>query len=881
MVKIVERKQIDIESFKVFFNEIIPSFDSFIYTALDELHNEFSDSEFEIIQHSLINNTHDEAMKWLNKILNFEIEYLFLNTENAQVTYENLISDIYEKYADFFSFLKIHLENNITSVLEFLKRYINDRDKIKEFLNENLEHPLELINLSLNLGDYHNNSRSPAIITFSNHKKIVYKPRNAETDIIFNNGIKFMNKFSNNEIESIKLIPNQKYTWYKFVDYIGTDKEFEHKKFYYNSGMQLCLLYILGVTDIHYENIIACKNMPFIIDLESMFIASINNSKYTALKESVLMTDFLPYNTAKTKNLRESSMQGISNIKFIKNDSKFKNHPFLFNFDGSVIDYVSDIKNGFRDAYEVILNNICGFKKEIFDGIEQKEFYSRVILRNTSTYFKLLNGISHPILAYSSKKRKEYLEELSKFNPLITNQNIISYEMQCLNKFNIPIFYKNYNSRDLITGDGFVINEFFQRSGREIFNDKLERLSTEDLAKQLYIIDTTIKLNNINYSDYALDLNKLNYEYQIDEIREEISKDEILKSVYKIADKLLSLSFDNKEWLSIKLNINKIWYINKIDYDLYDGKLGLLLFFGYLTKISNEPKYTNQFNLLLSECDEYYNSNLKANSNLFAGYSGYLYVMLKLKELFPSKISINMKKISKMIIKNKKHLSSIEILNGITGVALIFLRAFEMTKDRYYLKLSLDTISDVDWGFLESPHTFIEFCNKNEFDLSFAHGLSGIKYYFNELYKYTKKPKLIISQINKLEIDKDILSYFNNSNDNHSWCHGSLGINLVDISVGHNIDSHTFEGILALDDYSLCHGRISLIEYLLLNSNNKNLNFNKEVKKILFNISMDNFKCGTPESIDTPGLMTGISGIGYELLRLVYPKIVPNILLLK
>ncbi|MEV6938857.1 lanthionine synthetase LanC family protein [Streptomyces sp. NPDC051132] len=39
-------------------------------------------------------------------------------------------------------------------------------------------------------------------------------------------------------------------------------------------------------------------------------------------------------------------------------------------------------------------------------------------------------------------------------------------------------------------------------------------------------------------------------------------------------------------------------------------------------------------------------------------------------------------------------------------------------------------------------------------------------------------------------------------------------------------------------------------------------------------------RCGTPGHIPTPGLLTGLSGIGYALLRLGFADTVPSVLLL-
>jgi lantibiotic modifying enzyme len=50
---------------------------------------------------------------------------------------------------------------------------------------------------------------------------------------------------------------------------------------------------------------------------------------------------------------------------------------------------------------------------------------------------------------------------------------------------------------------------------------------------------------------------------------------------------------------------------------------------------------------------------------------------------------------------------------------------------------------------------------------------------------------------------------------------------------------------------------------------------------ILENIERDGWQCGNPLGVETPGLMTGIAGIGYGLLRLADPDRVPSVLTLQ
>ncbi|MYT23002.1 type 2 lantipeptide synthetase LanM, partial [Streptomyces sp. SID7760] len=51
--------------------------------------------------------------------------------------------------------------------------------------------------------------------------------------------------------------------------------------------------------------------------------------------------------------------------------------------------------------------------------------------------------------------------------------------------------------------------------------------------------------------------------------------------------------------------------------------------------------------------------------------------------------------------------------------------------------------------------------------------------------------------------------------------------------------------------------------------------------EILGRLEDHGHRCGTPDHVPSPGFLTGLSGIGYALLRLGFPASVPSVLLLE
>jgi lantibiotic modifying enzyme len=50
--------------------------------------------------------------------------------------------------------------------------------------------------------------------------------------------------------------------------------------------------------------------------------------------------------------------------------------------------------------------------------------------------------------------------------------------------------------------------------------------------------------------------------------------------------------------------------------------------------------------------------------------------------------------------------------------------------------------------------------------------------------------------------------------------------------------------------------------------------------QVIASIDQTGFRCGSPMRVESPELMTGIAGIGYQLLRLADPVTVPAVLTL-
>ena len=188
----------------------------------------------------------------------------------------------------------------------------------------------------------------------------------------------------------------------------------------------------------------------------------------------------------------------------------------------------------------------------------------------------------------------------------------------------------------------------------------------------------------------------------------------------------------------------------------------------------------------------------------------------------------------------------------------------------------------------------------------FAHGNAGIGYALFALYGATKQQRFQEAAILAFEYERSVYSpeqrnwpdLRNKAAQSFSaaWCHGAPGIGLSRLcALGFSHDllySDEIEAALATTakgfaaDPTLCHGDLGNADILLhaseiLNDPRWRSCAGHAVTAALKSARESGWKCSNPLGVESPGLMTGLAGIGYALLRHAAPASIPSILALE
>jgi lantibiotic modifying enzyme len=127
------------------------------------------------------------------------------------------------------------------------------------------------------------------------------------------------------------------------------------------------------------------------------------------------------------------------------------------------------------------------------------------------------------------------------------------------------------------------------------------------------------------------------------------------------------------------------------------------------------------------------------------------------------------------------------------------------------------------------------------------------------------------------------------------WCHGAPGIGLARLGCGEFLDDPEIEAEIDValrttanegfrGGHSLCHGSFGNLELLHVAARRRgspahHTQVSQLCAALLDDAAANGWRCGNHAAVETPGLMTGLAGIGYQLLRLSEPDRVPPVLL--
>lgn len=668
---------------------------------------------------------------------------------------------------------------------------------------------------------------------------------------------------------------------------------------------------------------------------ESVTIANL------AMDESVLRTGFLPLRfwaedgspgvdlsglgadpgQTLPRSIPGWELAGTDEMRFVRNARLLPgshNRPTLAGNTTNVTEHQDALEKGFIRFYRLLIE--C--RAELLaPGGPLSRFSNdevRAILRPTRTYGSLLTEISHPDVLRDALDRDCLLDWLwIEVEQLPYLAPVVPHEIAQLQRGDIPLFTSKPTSRDLNSATGECLPGFFACTAMEAVVNRIRHLDEKDLERQLWFIRASLAtLRTVGPKKAVYRVKEPEQMRPLAELRSNF-----IAMAIEIGNRLHTLTLQGTSsvaWLGLNYHVSEGWGLEPAGLDLYSGLPGIALFLANLGAITGDSRHTELARLAVSTVlDQVRDNASRINHPGFCdGVGGLIYALSHLGVLWdaPELIAESTRLLS-LLSPLIEADNDMDIVYGSAG-CIGGLRALHTCAPsdetgalirrcgEHLLSRAVKMPTGIAWSCAFSAAQPLA---------GFSHGAGGISWSLMEAASITGEISFRSAAMDGAAYERStFLSEENNWPDfrigvdgksptsntpappcSPTWCNGAPGIGLSRIGMlSHSNAPELMEDLkLALGitlktglglNHSLCHGDLGNIELImqaheLCKAPELLTQLTRAANIVHDSVKQNGWLSGVPKGVETPGLMVGLAGIGYGMLRLAVPDRVPSV----
>lgn len=599
-----------------------------------------------------------------------------------------------------------------------------------------------------------------------------------------------------------------------------------------------------------------------------------------------------------------------------------EHRPKLRDQEIETLDYKQAIMAGFTAVYQLLLEHRDELLATILPRFTHDEV--RVLVRPTQQYVLLQTDGFHPNVLRNALDRDRLFERLwIGLEPEPPIARMILAERDDLWHGDIPKFTTTPTSRNMVTARGEIIADFFPESSLSHVKNKIQGMGELDLTRQLWVIQASL-------SSLALNTNHIHkHRLHLHSTEAPITKEWLLNEALAIGKRLQALALIKEEtvnWLGVNILSGREWCIMQANLDLYSGLPGIMLFLAYLGALTAEESYTTlaRFALQTLRMQMRFQQTTTGWSHIgaFNGAGSVIYLLAHLGTLWHEQALYQeaaeiVAQLPDLICTD----TSLDVMGGSAGCIAALLSLYACAPSEQTLATAIQCGDHLLKHACTQPQGIGWILPNEQVPLAgMGHGNAGIALNLLRLWAVSKEERFHEAALAALAYERSLFS-----SEHHNWpdlrmelqtqankesqidgkeqasymmawCHGAPGIGLARLGAlpYHNdvaTRAEIHETIHALfaegfgRNHSLCHGDMGNLETCLVATQllpelYPPATMEPLQASLLQSISEQGWRSGMRMDVETPGLMLGLAGIGYALLRQAAPERVPSILLL-
>jgi len=592
-----------------------------------------------------------------------------------------------------------------------------------------------------------------------------------------------------------------------------------------------------------------------------------------------------------------------------------------------LLDYAPDFLAGFTEAYQLCQEN----KAELAQGplASFRGARVRVVVRRTAWYAAMLRMSFHPDVLRDGLDREQLFDALWRAAPRSpVLAACAEHERADLWDNNIPLFAAATDSTVLLDSKQRPVAGLTLEPGMDRLRSRLAGLGPGDLARQRWLITTALGTTAMT-EDASTPAASPGTPNTAQPARPGIvtagaaTRADLLEAAEAIGRHLHQTAFrqaGSAQWLGISSPGGTNWSIGPLNADFYHGLTGIALFLGHLGRLTGEPAHTDLARHTLRTARQQLDDDSTPRHEGMAGAGGIIYALCELARLWGEEHLLDAAARHARRVPAASDDTIFDFTGGSAGTIAGLLALHRMRPSGWLtgqiqaradrlLATAITSSTGIGWlprqpGQADGAITPVA---------GFAHGNAGIitpllvaaDLLGDDRYRQAADQAMTYEQALYDAASgtwDDSRCYASPPASSHharraSWCRGAAGIGISRLSCltyAGDPDASRREINAALTTVSqanpwshcLCHGDAGTVElYLHAAGTLRDQRWQHAVSQLaarmLASIAQHGWKCGTPLNAQTPGLMVGVAGIGYGLLRAADRSHVPPALTLQ
>ncbi|HUQ61798.1 type 2 lanthipeptide synthetase LanM family protein [Lentzea sp.] len=773
------------------------------------------------------------------------------------------LPDLFHRYPVLARLLGQACEQAVSAHRELTDRFARDRHKIVDGVFDGRD-PGALVSIRTGLGDPHQQGRTVAVLTFDSGAGLVHRPRPVGLHARFATQLEWFSTRTGIDFRTPRLLDGHGYGWLEYIEHEPCADVAGVAEFYRRLGALIALLYALDGTDMHYENLIACGDQPVLVDVETLFhptLAPDTDPATLALVRSVHRTALLPHvllgdngaadvsgvggdhGVPSPLDVVDWADAGTDRMRLVRRpreSSGARNRPVLGGQHAEPADYQDSLLAGFRAGYDAIVAHRDELLRLVRTAADDEV---RFIPRATRQYARLLDESTHPSVLVDALDRDLAFGVLVVDDPLL--DRLVPFEVSDLWRGDVPLFTCRPGSRDLWTASGLRLPGMLPEPGLHSVERKIAAMSEVDRHDQQWVITALLASRPRPVSHHS----GASLPGHVAAVDPDPAR--LLVAACGIADQILAHAVTGKDrvnWIGLELVDDRHWTVQPLGAGLSNGYTGVALFLAELGALTGAARYVDFARDAVRP--------LPSLLEMFAGEPGLAAVaggglhglggichgLARLTSLLDLDPSLLATAVSVMPREDR----AMGVVDGVAGSLAAMLSVgtpASLALAGHYASVLRGATDPVN---------------------GFARGNAGIGW---ALRRYAEAVRDEISDVAATAfLESDAIDP-----TDIGWCTGLAGAAAAR-------DDERLSGLLAsrepLRDMSLCHGELGVVEALSAHHPDAAA---RRTALVLGALDEHGARCATPGGVPSPGLLTGLSGIGLGLLRQGFP--VPSVLL--